>query len=92
MAIKTIPLSQLEADLKKALNECADTGMTVVVELPDQRFVSIQPLDPNEDDDLSNELLASNAAFRALIARSKASPRKPFAVSADLPTGDNADG
>jgi hypothetical protein len=25
-----------------------------------------------------DELLASNAAFRALVAKSKASPRKPF--------------
>ena len=32
MAIKTIPLSRLEADLKKTLNECADSGQTVIVE------------------------------------------------------------
>ena len=38
MAIKTIPLSSLEADLKKTLNECADSGDTVVVEMPDQRL------------------------------------------------------
>jgi hypothetical protein len=50
----------------------------VVVELPDQRLVAIQPLDPAEDDDLINELLESNPSFRALVARSKASPRKPF--------------
>jgi hypothetical protein len=35
MAIKTIPLSRLEADLTKTLNECAETGETVVVERPD---------------------------------------------------------
>jgi len=34
MAIKTIPLSRLEANLKTTLNECADSGQTVVVEMP----------------------------------------------------------
>jgi hypothetical protein len=47
-------------------------------ELPDQRLVAMQPLDPAEDDDLINELLESNPSFRPLVARSKASPRKPF--------------
>jgi hypothetical protein len=28
---------------------------------------------------LTDELLASNTAFQALLAKSKASPRKPFA-------------
>jgi hypothetical protein len=46
MGIKTIPLSRLEADLRGTLNECADSGSTVVVELPDQRLVAIRPLDP----------------------------------------------
>ncbi len=78
MDIKTIPLSLLEADPRGTLNECADSGSTLVVELSDQRFVAIQPLDPSEDDDLINELLASNSSFRALVAKSKASPRKPF--------------
>jgi hypothetical protein len=32
MAIKTIPLSRLEVDLKKTLDECADSGETVVIE------------------------------------------------------------
>jgi hypothetical protein len=76
--IKTIPLSRLEADPRGTLNECADSGSTLVVELSDQRFVAIQPLDPGEDDDLINELIASNPSFRALVAKSKASPRKPF--------------
>jgi len=35
IAIKTIPLSRLETDLKKTLNECADSGEAVVVEMPD---------------------------------------------------------
>jgi hypothetical protein len=78
MDIKTIPLSQLEADPRGTLNECADSGQAFVVELPDQRLIAIQPLGPPEDDDLTSELLESNPAFQALVARSKASPRKAF--------------
>lgn len=78
MAIKTIPLSRLETDLKKTLNECADSGETLVVELPDQRLLAIQSLDPQEDDSLIDELLASDPKFQALLKKSKASPRKPF--------------
>jgi hypothetical protein len=78
MAIKTIPLSRLETELARTLNECADTGETVVVEMPDQRLLAIQPLEPQEDDSLMDELLASNPKFQALVAKSKASPRKPF--------------
>lgn len=78
MAIKTIPLSHLETDLKKTLNECAESGETLVVELPDHRLLAIQSLDPNEDDSLMDELLASNPKFQSLVAKSKAGPRKPF--------------
>jgi hypothetical protein len=78
MAIKTILLSGLETNLKKTLNECADSGQTLVVELPDQRLLAIQSLDPNEDDSLMDELLASNPKFQALVAKSKAGARKPF--------------
>ena len=80
MAIKTISLSRLEADLKKTLDECAETGQTVVVEMPDQRLLAIQPLDPQEDDTLIDELLESDPKFQALVAKSKASPRKPFSL------------
>ena len=80
MAIKTIPLSRLETDLRKTLNECAESGETVVVEMPDQRLLTIQSLDPQEDDSLTDELLACNPKFQALVAKSKASPRKPFAA------------
>lgn len=80
MVIKTIPLSRLELDLKKTLNECADSGETVVVEMPDQRLLAIQSLDPQEDDNLIDELLASDPKFQALVARSKAGVRKPFAA------------
>jgi len=81
MAIKTIPLSRLEADLKKTLSECADSGETIVVEMPDQRLLTIQSLDPQEDDSLIDELLASDPKFRALVAKSKAGPHKPFATA-----------
>ena len=81
MAIKTIPLSRLERDLKKTLDECAASGRTVVVEMPDQRLLAIQSLDPSEDDSLVDELLASNPEFQELVAKSKASPRKPFSLS-----------
>ena len=80
MAIKTIPLSRLETDLEKTLNECADSGQILVVEMPDQRLLAIQPLDPQEDDSLMDELLESNPKFQALVAKAKASPRKPFSL------------
>ena len=79
MATKTIPLSQLEADPKGTMNECANSGQTLVIEMPDHRLIALQPLDPtDEGDDLVSELLESNAAFQALVAKSKRSPRKPF--------------
>jgi hypothetical protein len=55
-----------------------DSAEALVVELPDQRFVAIQPLDPAEEDSLTSELLESNPAFQSLIAKSKTSSRKPF--------------
>jgi hypothetical protein len=84
MAIKTIPLSRLEMDLKKTLNECAESGDTIVVELPNQRLLAIQPLEPQEDDTLMDELLASNPKFQTLVGKSKASPRKPFGPGGTL--------
>ncbi len=74
MIIKNITLSQLE----EAVVEGADSGKTLVVELPDRRLLAIQSLDPNEDDSLMDELLASNPRFQALVAKAKAGPRKPF--------------
>jgi hypothetical protein len=81
MAIKTIPLSRLAADLTTTLNECAESGQTFVVELPSQHLVAIQPLDTHEDDSLIDELLASNPKFQAMVARSKEGPRQPFRPS-----------
>lgn len=78
MDIKTIPLSQLETDPRRTLTECADSGQPLVIELPEGRFVAIHALEPTEDDSLTSELLESNVAFQALVAKSKAGPRKPF--------------
>ena len=78
MGIKTIPLSRLEANLQATLNECADSGEPVVVELPDHRLIAIQTLEAAEDDTLIDDLLRADPAFQALVARSKAGARKPF--------------
>jgi hypothetical protein len=83
MGIKVIPLSQLEAGPRGTLAELLDSGQPVVVELPDLRMVSIQSLEPSDDDPFVDELLTSNLAFRALIERSKASERLPFARTTD---------
>ena len=81
MDIKLIPLSRLETDPKGMLNECVDSGQPLVVELPDHRLVSIQTLEPAGDDSLTDELLESSPSFRALVEKSKASPRRPFSGS-----------
>ena len=79
MAMKIIPLSRLEDDLMKTLDECAESGQTLVVELPSKRRVAISPVEPDGDDDsLVDELLADNPQFQALVAKSKAGARKPF--------------
>ena len=83
MSIKLISLSHLEADPQGTLRECLDSGLSLVVELPDHRLVSIQGLEPGDDDDLVDRLIESNPSFRALIAKSKASPRRPFPSPAD---------
>jgi hypothetical protein len=83
MSIKLIPLSRLAADPDGTLSECLDSGQALVVELPDHRLVSIQSLEPDEDDDLVDRLIESNPSFRQLVADSKASPRKPFPIPPD---------
>jgi hypothetical protein len=50
----------------------------VLIELPDHRFVALQPLESPDDDTLIDELLETNAAFQALVARSKSGARIPF--------------
>jgi hypothetical protein len=54
------------------------------VELPDQRLVAIQSLETAEDDDLVNQLIASNPVFREMVMRSKSGPRKPFRLDPKL--------
>ena len=85
MDIKLIPLSRLEADPKGTLSECVDSGQeALVVELLwTIASVSIQALEPAGDDPLINELLESSPLFRALVEKSKASPRRPFPGSSD---------
>jgi hypothetical protein len=83
MDIEVIPLSQLQTDTPGLLTKCCDSGQPVVVELPDHRFVAIQSLDADdEDDSLVSDLIECNADFRDLLEKSAASPRKPFAAEA----------
>jgi len=76
--MKTIPLNRLETELTQTLNDCMESGETIVVEMPGERLLAIQPLDPSEDDSLIDNLLATNPKFRAMVEKSKAGPRKPF--------------
>jgi hypothetical protein len=78
MDIKTIALERLEENLRATLDECADSGQAVVVELPRHRLVAIHSLEAGEDDSLIDGLIQSNPAFCALLAKSKSSPRKVF--------------
>ena len=78
MDIKTIPLNRLKTNLQATLVECADSGQAVVVTLPDRRLIVIQSLETAEDDSLVDDLLESNSEFQSLVAKSKASARKPF--------------
>jgi hypothetical protein len=84
MGIKTVALSQLEADPRGTLRACVDSWQAYVIELPDHRLVAIQGLDSADgDDSLTSELLETNAEFRALVAKSKAATRKPFGAAAE---------
>ena len=78
MPTKTIPLSRLETNLRATLDECAASGEGVIVQLPGDRMVYIQAVGEGGDDELTSDLLETSADFRALVARSKASPRKSF--------------
>ncbi len=76
MDTKVIPLSDFQVDTAGVLNRCYDSGQPVLVELPNRGLVSIQPVE--SDDDLVNDLIEHNPAFRALLEKSLASPRVPF--------------
>lgn len=76
MATKIIPLHELTAHTERYLKDCCDSGEALVVQLPDQRRVTVSPFDA--DDDLVDDLIQHDEEFRALLAKSAASPRKPF--------------
>ena len=76
MDTKVIPLSDLQADPQGILSRCYDSGQPLVVELPNRGLISIQPVEAN--DDLVDDLIEHNPAFRALLEKSLASPREPF--------------
>src|SRR5262249_24029810 len=76
MDTRVIPLSDLQADLEGMLGRCFDSGQPLVVALPNRGLVAIQPVD--SEDDLINDLIEHNSAFRELVARSLAAPREPF--------------
>jgi hypothetical protein len=76
MHTKVISLRDLQVDPVGVLSRCSDSGQPVVVELPNHGLVSIQPVE--SDDDLINDLIEHNPAFRALLEKSLASPRVPF--------------
>ncbi len=80
MDTKIIQLSEFQTDPEGVLNRCYDSGQPLVVELPNRGLVSIQPVDAN--DDLVDDLIEHNPAFRALLAKSLASPREPYPFAA----------
>ena len=82
MDTEVIPLSQRQMQTPELLAKCRDSGQALVVELPDHRFVAIQPLDAWDDDaSLVSDLIEFNPDFRALPERSSAGVRKPFPVA-----------
>ena len=76
MAIEVIPLEKLKADTEAYFVRCAESGEPLVVELPDHRRVTVQPVP--EDDDLIDRLIEENPEFRELLRRSAESPARVF--------------
>ena len=76
MTTKVISLNEFEHGLRGVLESCAEPGQSVVVELPDQRRVSIQNWD--DDDDLIDRLIENNSEFRDMAQKSFSGPRRPF--------------
>ncbi len=81
MTTKVISLDEFEQGLRGVLDSCSLPGQSIVIELPNQRRVSIQNWD--EDDDLIDRLLENNAEFRDLTQKSFAGPRRPFPLPKD---------
>ena len=42
MGIKTIPLSELEADPRGTLSQCAASGQALLVQMPDQQLIAFK--------------------------------------------------
>jgi hypothetical protein len=80
MDTRVITLSERQADTEGVLRRCYDSGQALVVELPEHGLVSINPVP--EDDDLINQLIEHNPAFRRLLEKSIAGPREPFPLRA----------
>ena len=78
MTITRITLKNFETNLRKILKDYAKPGDTLIVEMPNQRFLSIQSLDADGLGSLVDELLATDPRFQSLVGKSKASPRKPL--------------
>lgn len=79
MTTKVISLNEFEQGLRGVLESCTEPGQSVVIELPNQRRVSIQNWD--EEDDLIDRLLENNAEFREMAKKSFAGPRRPFPLT-----------
>jgi hypothetical protein len=88
MDTKVIQLSDLEADPRGVLGRCYDSGQSIVIELPNRGLISIQPL--AADDSLFDDLIEHNPKFRALLAKSMASPREPYSFAPTvMPQGED---
>lgn len=79
MTTKVISLDEFEQGLRGVLESCSLPGQSVVIELPNQRRVSIQNWDA--DDDLVDRLLENNAEFREMAQKSFSGPRRPFPIA-----------
>ena len=85
MSIKTIPLGLLATDLTATLTECAESGDTLVIQLPDDRLLAVRSLDgSDEDDDLINNLIEHNPAFAKMLERANQGEPEPFVFDPDL--------
>lgn len=84
MTTKVISLDEFEQGLRGVLESCSLPGQSIVIELPNQRRVSIQTWD--EDDDLIDRLLENNTEFRDMTQKSFAGPRRSFPLSKDSTT------
>ena len=79
MTTKVISLNEFEQGLRGVLESCTEPGQSVVIELPNQRRVSIQNWDA--DDDLISRLIEHNSEFREMATKSFSGPRRPVPLS-----------